>query len=380
MELPPLVRTITEKIAKNKKGLVVVLVVVVVVVVALALSSRHGHGPSNGPPTGPTGPTGPPNGPSNGPPTGPNGPHNGPTDLHDEESRIFVSVASYRDKLCGATLASMFAMARNPARVFAGVYEQNADACESCLSSELKWRSNVRIVTVGAEQAKGPCAARYRCSLLLRDEPVFLQIDSHTEFARDWDVGAVRMLREVPGAAHGAVVISTYPVNCDAGWEKSGIPVIDKAKYGGGWVTFEATIRGTVDGAVVPSRQIGGGFMLCVSDVVRRVPFDPGLDGVFNNEEALYTARLFTHGIDVVAPQRNLVCHKYFYDGHRVPWNDRPDWNKGTRGNERVESLLLGKNEDQFGAYGMGTTRSLSDFWAHVNIDYANKTVGAWPH
>ena len=392
MKVPPLASAIAEKIAKNKKGLVLVLVVVVVVVVVVvslaALSSRPGHGP-HGPHNGPTGPR---NGPHN-------GPRNGPTDLHDEESRIFVSVASYRDKLCGATLASMFAMARNPARVFAGVYEQNADDSESCVGGNLgpgaarcdeasKWRSNVRLVTVGAEQAKGPCAARYRCSLLLRDEPVFLQIDSHTEFARDWDVGAVRMLREVPGARQGKVVISTYPVNCDTGWESSGIPVIDKAKYSGGWVTFEATIRGTVDGAVdgpdgtpgVPSRQIGGGFMLCVADVVRRVPFDPGLDGVFNNEEALYTARLFTHGIDVVAPRRNLVCHNYFYQEHRVPWNDRPDWNKDTRGNERVDSLLLGKNEDQFGKYGMGTARSLSDFWAHVNIDYAHKTVGAWPH
>jgi hypothetical protein len=322
-----------------------------------------------------------------------------------------VSVASYRDVRCSATLASMFAMARRPERVFAGVYEQNADASESCLrrlgadegagtvegsvegadespkegsdagpnGEESKWQSNVRLVTVGAEQAKGPCAARYRCSLLLRDEPVFLQIDSHTEFARDWDVSAVRMLREVPGAAHGAVVISTYPVNCDAQWEQSGVPVIEKAAYSGGWITFEAVLRSEPRTRVVPSRQIGGGFMLCVSDVVRRVPFDPGLDGVFNGEEALYTARLFTHGVDVVAPSDNLVCHRYFYSEHRVPWTDRPDWNKDTNGNERVESLLLGKNDDQFGKYGMGRVRSLSDFWAHMKIDYANKKVGNWP-
>jgi UDP-GlcNAc:polypeptide alpha-N-acetylglucosaminyltransferase len=130
---------------------------------------------------------------------------------------------------------------------------------------------------------------------------------------------------------------------------------------------------------VVPSRQIGGGFMLCVSDVVRRVPFDPGLDGVFNYEELAYTARLFTHGVDVVAPSDNLVCHRYFYSEHRVPWTDRPDWNKDTNGNERVDSLLLGKNDDQFGKYGMGRVRSLSDFWAHAKIDYANKKVGDWP-
>jgi hypothetical protein len=315
--------------------------------------------------------------------------------LHDDESGIFVSVASYRDVLCSATLASMFAMARNPKRVFAGVYEQNdaSAKAESCLGlpgpdglpgpSAPSYAENVRVVTVPAERATGPCAARYQCSLLLRDEAVFLQIDSHTEFARDWDVRAVRMLRDLPGALQGKVVVSTYPVNCDAGWETGGIPVIDKSKYGGGWITFEATIR-AVDGpdsrSVVPSRQIGGGFLLCVADVVRAVPFDPGLDGVFNGEELAYTARLFTHGIDVVAPRRNLVCHKYYYDEHRVPWTDRPDWNKGTGGNERVDSLLLGNNEDQFGAYGMGRVRSLQDFWKHVQLDYEKKTVGAWSY
>jgi hypothetical protein len=44
-----------------------------------------------------------------------------------------------------------------------------------------------------------------------------------------------------------------------------------------------------------------------------------------------------------------------------------------------VDSLLLGKSEDQFGKYGMGRVRSLSDFWAHMKIDYENKTIGTWP-
>jgi hypothetical protein len=383
------IRGIVRKMTRNKKSVALVVVIVVVVALLVLTGTSWSVGPVG--PVGPNGLVGPigtgPAGPAG--PKGPTGPNGPAVELDDEESRIFVSVASYRDVRCSATLASMFAMARRPERVFAGVYEQNADASESCLrrlgadeganGEESKWQSNVRLVTVGAEQAKGPCAARYRCSLLLRDEPVFLQIDSHAEFARDWDVSAVRMLREVPGAAHGAVVISTYPVNCDAEWEKSGVPVIEKAAYAGGWITFEAVLRSEPRTRVVPSRQIGGGFMLCVSDVVRRVPFDPGLDGVFNGEEALYTARLFTHGVDVVAPSDNLVCHKYFYEEHRVPWTDRPDWTAGTNGNERVDSLLLGKSDDQFGKYGMGRVRSLSDFWAHTKIDYANKKVGNWP-
>lgn len=296
------------------------------------------------------------------------------TELCERSSRIFVSVASYRDKLCSATLASMFSKARFPDRVFAGVYEQNAEDAETCSVDE-RFAPQVRVSTVHAREARGPCAARYRCSKLLRDEEVFLQIDSHTEFAQDWDVLSVRMLQDLCGAQDGSVVISTYPIDCGAGWEHNDPPVIDKSKYNGSWIIFEATVRNEARSVVAPSRQIGGGFLLCVASVVRHVPLDPGLDGVFNNEELLYTARLFTHGIDVVAPNQNIVCHKYFYDEHRVVWNDNPSWNADRSGNDRADSMLSGQSASLFDAYGMGTKRTLQDFWTHVAINYPGRTV-----
>jgi hypothetical protein len=296
--------------------------------------------------------------------------------LCERSSRIFVSVASYRDQLCRATLASMFARAAFPGRVFAGVYEQNAEASEAC-AVDPALAAQVRVVTVPASAATGPCSARYQCARLLCDEEVFLQIDSHSEFAEGWDVAAVRMLRALPGAQVGSVVVATYPIDCGEAWPDSDPPVIDKAKYDGSWITFEATLRADAARRFVPSRQIGGGFMLCVADVVRRVPFDPGLDGVFNNEELLYTARLFTHGVDVVAPTRNLVCHKYSYGEHRTVWTDNPRWNAGTAGNERADALLSGRRDDEF---GFGSVRPLADFWGHVGIDYPRRAVGEWRH
>ncbi len=296
------------------------------------------------------------------------------TELCERTSRIFVSVASYRDKLCSKTLQSMFNRARYPMRVFAGVYEQNAEPAETCAVEE-KYRANVRVASVHAREARGPCAARYRCSMLMRDEEIFLQIDSHTEFAQDWDVACIHMLQDLRGAQEGQVVISTYPIDCGGGWETSAPPVIDKAKYNGSWIVYEATLRGEAMSVVAPSRQIGGGFFLCVASVVRHVPFDPGLDGVFNNEEGLYTARLFTHGIDVVAPRQNVVCHNYFYNDHKVVWNDNPAWNADTRGNERADAMLSGRSADLYDAYGMGKVRTLDEFWRHVAINYPAREV-----
>ena len=296
------------------------------------------------------------------------------TELCERTSRIFVSVASYRDTLCSKTLESMFSRARYPMRVFVGVFEQNAEASETC-TVDAKYQANVRVTSVHAREARGPCAARYRCSMLMRDEEAFLQIDSHTEFIQDWDVMAINMLQDRRGAQDGSVVVSTYPIDCGGGWEKSDPPVIDKSKYNGSWLIFEATVRAEARHIVAPSRQIGGGFLLCVANVVRHVPFDPGLDGVHNNEELLYTARLFTSGIDVVAPRQNLVCHKYFYDEHRAVWNDNPTWNADRRGNERADAMLSGRSAALFDAYGMGKVRTLDEFWRYVAINYPAREV-----
>jgi len=268
----------------------------------------------------------------------------------------------------------MFANARYPSRVYAGVYEQNADGSERCLVDE-RFAPNVRTVSVHASAATGPCTARYQCARLLRSEDVYLQVDSHTEFVRDWDVLAVRMLLDEPSAREGRSVFSTYPVNCAAGWHERDPPVIDGVRFGGGWFVFTATMRADARRAHAPSLQVGGGFLLCMADVVRRVELDPHLAGLFNHEELLYTARLFTHGIDVLAPTRCLVCHDYTYGEHRTVWSDNPGWSRNTGGGLRAHQLLSGTHAEQTGRYGMGTVRPLADFWRRIGVDYARKTV-----
>jgi hypothetical protein len=294
--------------------------------------------------------------------------------LDASTATIFVTVPSYRDRKCRKTLHSMFANARYPGRVFAGVYEQNADGAERCTVEE-QFAPNVRTVSVHASAATGPCTARYECARLMREEDVYLQVDSHTEFARDWDVLAVQMLLDEPSAREGRSVLSTYPVNCGAGWHERDPPVIDGVRYSGAWFLFNATMRADARRAHAPSLQVGGGFLLCLASVVRRVELDPHLAGLFNHEELLYTARLYTHGIDVLAPTRCIVCHDYAYGEHRSVWSDNPGWNRHTGGARRADALLRGTHPEQTGRYGMGTARSLDDFWRRIGVDYAGKTT-----
>ena len=43
-------------------------------------------------------------------------------------------------------------------------------------------------------QAKGPTVAREKVASLYKNEDIFMQIDSHSKLAHDWDNKAVAML------------------------------------------------------------------------------------------------------------------------------------------------------------------------------------------
>ena len=64
-------------------------------------------------------------------------------------------------------------------------------------------------------------------------------------------------------------------------------------------------------GEFMESPFVGAGFQLSSADVLLEVPFDPKLDMLFVGEEILYSARLWTKGWDMYAPDMNLVWHHY---------------------------------------------------------------------
>lgn len=289
-----------------------------------------------------------------------------------EHGSIFVSIPSFRDELCSETVESALSNAKYPERIALGVCEQNLKTSENCLNAPVK-SGTVRLISIPHYKAKGPCTARYYCYLLYQGEDVYLQIDSHTKFCKDWDVKAIEMINGIPNGK-GTSAISTYPIDAEIeDWETHEPPVITESKWDGNFLTFGGSYQGW---GYHTSRQIGGGFFLCVRDVIQQVPLDPNLEGLFNNEEILFSARLFTHGVDIISPPENIVAHVYSYESHKVPWEENTfSWDENTKGKERANTLLLGKMNDE---HGMGTKRTLEEFWNYVNIDFENKIVGEW--
>jgi hypothetical protein len=155
---------------------------------------------------------------------------------HWDKKTIFVSVASYCDSECGATIRDLFKHASKSLRVYVGVAWQgnmvgdfigenewrvgNSDnviaatssGCSStstsssssssqAAESEGDWgtalRSNVRTAFIPSHQASGPVWARGVAFSLWRGEDYYLQIDSHMRFRPGWDRYLVWQLERV---------------------------------------------------------------------------------------------------------------------------------------------------------------------------------------
>jgi len=271
--------------------------------------------------------------------------YNGPV---REDKSIFVSVASYRDVECTNTLKDMYEKASFPGRVFVGLVQQNKSGDQQCAFSH----ENIHKLKLDYTQARGPCYARYLASCLYKGESYFFQIDSHTKFNHGWDTDLVEMLEGLPSKN---AVISNYPVS----WsdkENTKVPHFKSTKRYGKYYTYNPVFSSM---KTKHETHLGSsGCMLFMrGEVLKQVYFDSELDWVFDGEEFLYSARLYTYGYDFYRPTKNVVYHFFGRKGHPKFWDDLKSHRNAARPKETVEDRMQNPPPGYF-----GTVRDLKSY------------------
>jgi [Skp1-protein]-hydroxyproline N-acetylglucosaminyltransferase len=105
-------------------------------------------------------------------------------------------------------------MAKNPENVFVAICQQNAPGDDECVSDNRniqKYKNNIRTINLDHTEARGPTYARYLCATLWDGEEYFLQIDSHTLFAKDWDVKCIEMIQQLKSSGVKKTSTITLP-------------------------------------------------------------------------------------------------------------------------------------------------------------------------
>ena len=163
-----------------------------------------------------------------------------------EDGSIFMSLASFRDHLLGATLKDAFRNAEHPDKIYIGAVVQNcfgdeytcrtgaqvvgkdrngrdmtkvSDAPpdkngveEFCSDPDFRGyceAGQVRVLYVNETESLGPAVARYYASKLWGGENYYFQADAHLRFAKRWDA---RYIDEIKAAkSYPMAVLSSYP-------------------------------------------------------------------------------------------------------------------------------------------------------------------------
>jgi hypothetical protein len=302
---------------------------------------------------------------------------------------IFLSIASYCDPMLDFTLTSARAQAADPDRLFIGLVDQGHASSWHRLRDEWS-RTHVRTVRIDAIDSRGPCWARALAMSLYQGEDWFLQIDSHTWFEPGWDQRLMNWGHRCT-CMNQRSLLTCYPnsfVVSDGQPVAQGVTqkvlahvVKDDSQFHAAHPVLMFEGVGVETDEPVPGFHVAGGCLFGPGRVVNELPYDPGL--YFHGEEQAFALRAWTRGWDIWHVPGMPMYHLYTQP-ESVPrpmhWSADVDQRRTVGSAElekaaqtRLSAMLWGGAD--FGAYGLGSARSLSEFAAFSGIDYQARSI-----
>jgi len=302
--------------------------------------------------------------------------------------KIFISVASYQDPLLIETLCSAYKNAENKDALIFGVCEQ-ADIGVDVQSIDFK--DQIKYELLDPVMAKGPCWARARIQHQITNEEYFLQIDSHTIFAQDWDRILLNYHSWLETCLKNNFVITGYPrgfkpnkkltnFELNTAYKKTlGITFREKRMFEDGYYSMQKSFPTNTE---LPAKGllVAGGFIFAKKEFVNLIPYDPKF--YFHGEELSLALRLYTNMWDVVHIPRIPIFHLYTDVDNmirKLHWNPEDEKNRVIKWNEldRLSKARLGDliNNKLEAPFGLGTLRPINDFEILSGVDLRNKII-----
>lgn len=289
-------------------------------------------------------------------------------------SKIFIQIASYRDKQLIPTIKDLLQTASDPQNLTFGICWQH-DETESL--DEFKDDPRFRIIDIPYQDSKGCCWARNLTQSLYNEEKYTMQIDSHMRFIPNWDQECINMIEELKSKGHKKPMLTGYPPSFfpDNDPEKRmkwPIRVVFDKFVGYGAVNLKPRRLDGWEKMTSPylTKYFSAGFYFTIGDFIKDVPYDPEL--FFRGEEITITVRAYTHGYDFFHPHKIILWHEYIRKG--APRNNIPSASKTSY--HRTNVLLglpgLDPNSIDFGIYGLGKERTFADYEEFSGIDFKN--------
>jgi [Skp1-protein]-hydroxyproline N-acetylglucosaminyltransferase len=302
-------------------------------------------------------------------------------------NKIFISLACYRDPEITPTIQDAYNKAKNKHLLIFGVYAQMAENDKNIDLSFIENKEQVRLLVKSNTKARGPSYARYIIyNKLYKDELYYLQIDSHTRFAENWDTKLIDMHSKLSINS----IISTYPKGYQierdyilTKSEKMNILKLKKIRDG---IPIFNTI--TIPQEDKPKRNYfwAAGYSFCYGAIFKIIPFDPHLKNLFWGEEFLMSLRFFTNNIKIYSPNKHIIYTLWNRNYRHTFWELKDKMNGKFEvygflsflrlcsianflpSNSSFIKKLEPKFRDEIEKYGIGKKKKIDDFYKSTGI------------
>jgi len=302
----------------------------------------------------------------------------------EQNGKIFIQIASYRDPQLIPTLDDCIDKATNPENLVFSIAWQHSSEDEWDTLDKYKDDPRFKIIDIDYRESKGACWARNTLQQQYDGEEYTLQLDSHHRFIEGWDSELISMLKGLQDKGHEKPLLTSYISSFDPENDPEGrvkVPWLmnfDRFIPEGAVFFLPASIPGFQDMTEpIPSRFYSAHFAFSLGSFVTEVPHDPQY--YFHGEEISIAVRAYTWGYDLFHPHKIIAYHEYTRKGRTKQWDDDKSWHlKNNDSHLRNRKLFemdgLEKDID-FGIYDFGKVRTLEDYERYAGISFKKRAV-----
>ena len=302
-------------------------------------------------------------------------------------STIFVQIASFRDSQLLPTLRDMIDKAEEPDNLKICICWQHSDKDEWDTLDEYQDDDRFIIIDVKAEDSKGVCWARNRIQWEYGGEDFTLQLDSHHRFEPGWDTELKNEILQLQ--LHGyekplltGYISSFHPSLPAEEWAKEPWHTVFDRFTPDGVVFFLPTPIPNWEELTmpIPGRFYSAHFCFTLGIFCEEVQHDPRY--YFHGEEITIGVRAYTHGYDIFHPHKIVAYHEFSRDYRPDKhWDNYNNWGNHNQETYRLMRNLLGidgcncSDEEKYGQYGLGTTRTVADWEEYAGVRFADRSL-----
>lgn len=287
---------------------------------------------------------------------------------------IFVAIASYKDPELVATIASLLSKASNTKLIRISVCQQ--DLPENFVHLNIP---NVIINHFHYTESQGVGWARREANRYYNGEGMFLQIDSHIEMIKDWDIAMFEQYRLAKQKSDNKLVFAAYPAvyHYKDGRRELTKDIVykTKVKFIPNTKILEGEMFDFVSDVPIKARYLNAGFMFGDGSFMEDFPGDP--DIYFWGEEFINSVNAYTHGYDLFHPNIHMCWHHYERPSDTHHWNTEDEIKRKIKSQERdkisrqkVDDIVTGKLKNY-----LGTKRTLEEYETYAGVNFKDQTI-----